>query len=135
MIKLFNKCPACGGEIVITECKCSSCQLQLRGEFQLSQFSQLSEDQLTFIRVFLSARGNLTEVERILGISYPTIRNKLDEINVALNKTMEKKSESSQAISSTLNEERRTILKKVAEGQLSTADALQKLQSQKGEKS
>jgi len=81
MQKLFNQCPACGGQLIITECKCPACQLQMRGEFQTGQLSSLSDETLTFIKVFLSARGNLTEVERVLGISYPTIRNKLDEIN------------------------------------------------------
>jgi hypothetical protein len=132
MIKLFNQCPACGGPIIITECQCASCQLQLRGEFELGQFSHLSDDQLTFIRVFLSARGNLTEVEKILGISYPTIRNKLDEINSALNQTAAKKPETARE-PPVRGEERRIILKKVAEGQLSTTEALQKLQEQKGD--
>jgi hypothetical protein len=132
MIKMFNQCPACGGPIIITECRCASCQLQLRGEFELGQFSHLSDDQLTFIRVFLSARGNLTEVERVLGISYPTIRNKLDEINSALNQTVAKKPEAARE-PPVRGEERRIILQKVAEGQLSTTEALQKLQEQKGD--
>ena len=55
----------------------------MRGEFLPGRFSTLGDDQLTFIRVFLRARGNLSEMERILGISYPTIRNKLEEINAA----------------------------------------------------
>jgi hypothetical protein len=132
MIKIFNQCPACGGPIIVTECRCASCQLQLRGEFELGQFSHLSDDHLTFIRVFLSARGNLTEVERILGISYPTIRNKLDEINSALNQTAAKKPEIARELP-VRGEERRLILQKVAEGQLSTTEALQKLQEQKGD--
>ena len=86
MQKLFNQCPACGSPLVITECKCPACQLQMRGEFQPGQLSNLSDETLTFIKVFLTARGNLTEVERVLGISYPTIRNKLDEINSILNR-------------------------------------------------
>ena len=133
MIKLFNQCPACGGSIIITECRCSDCHLQLRGEFELGQFSHLSDDQLTFIRVFLSARGNLTEVERVLGISYPTIRNKLDEINAALSRTNEKRPEAGQSARPDRDEERRAILQKVAEGRLSTAEALQILQGQKGD--
>ena len=63
MQKLFNQCPACGGQLVITECKCPACQLQMRGEFQTGQLSNLSDETLTFIKVFLSARGNLTEVK------------------------------------------------------------------------
>lgn len=133
MINLFNQCPACGGPVIITECQCLNCKLQMRGEFQLGQFSRLSEDQLAFIRVFLSARGNLTEVERVLGISYPTIRNKLDEINAALTRTGEKKAEDSREASSSQEEERQAILQKVADGQLSASEALEQLQRHKGE--
>lgn len=79
MQKLFNRCPSCGGQLLVTECMCTNSRLQMRGEFQLGQLSTLSDDELTFIRVFLTARGNLSEVERVLGISYPTIRNKLDK--------------------------------------------------------
>jgi hypothetical protein len=157
MINLFHQCPACGGQLLITECKCSQCQLQMRGEFQLGQFSRLSEEHLTFIRVFLTARGNLSEVERILGISYPTIRNKLEEINLALDKTDKtarenaksapsntaREAEEEKSIKTKLAEieaqpvnqmdaDRNEILQKVSEGKISAADALQKLKSLKG---
>jgi len=134
MIKLFNQCPACGGGIIVTECRCASCQLLLRGEFELGQFSHLTDEQLTFIRVFLSARGNLTEVERVLGISYPTIRNKLDEINSALNQVTTSRSEYTTENTPDREAERRAILLKVAEGDLSASEALRKLQEQKGDK-
>lgn len=138
MQKLFNRCPACGGQLIITECKCTDCQLQMRGEFQLGQLSSLSDDELAFIRVFLSARGNLSEVERVLGISYPTIRNKLDQINNALSRTDEaaelrqgKGSDASVIGLTPAEESRKDILQKVADGQLSPAEAVQKLQEEK----
>jgi hypothetical protein len=140
MTKLFNKCPACGGRIVLTECRCASCDLQLRGDFQLGPFAHLSEDQMAFVRVFLLARGNLTEVERTLGISYPTIRNKLDEINSALSEASQAKAATPQielpAVQKPAGSEddRREILKKVASGQFTPAEALEQLQKKLGEK-
>ena len=139
MQKLFNQCPACGSQLIITECKCPACQLQMRGEFQSGQLSSLSDEALTFIKVFLSARGNLTEVERVLGISYPTIRNKLDEINNILNRnnetiiipekpngiTAEKKAAS-------VEDMRKDILQQVSDGRLSPAEAVQKLKDLQG---
>lgn len=116
MQNMFDKCPACGGPLVITECQCSRCQLQMRGEFQPGRFFCLSAEQMTFIQVFLSTRGNLSEVERILGISYPTIRNKLDEINEILKRTGEAAKES-----------RKQILQDVADGKLSPVAAVEKL--------
>lgn len=135
MQKLFNQCPACGGQLIITECRCNNCQLQMRGEFQLGQQSNLSDDEMAFIRVFLSARGNLSEVERILGISYPTIRNKLDEINSVLNRTNENAELSQKNLNSApdtnsqtpVEESRIDILQKVADGKLSPTEAVQKL--------
>src|SRR5512142_917839 len=83
-MKLFEQCPSCGEPLVITECRCPNCQLTMRGDVTPNQFSSLSMDHLTFVREFLRARGNLSEVEKVLGVSYPTIRNKLDEINLTL---------------------------------------------------
>jgi len=113
----------------------------MRGEFRTGQFSSLSEDQLTFVKVFLRTRGNLSEVEKVLGVSYPTIRNKLDEINDALTRE-ETPSESNPgkrgnvagAISNPTDEARRAILQQVAAGELSAADAVQKLQGLQGAK-
>jgi hypothetical protein len=139
MQKLFNQCPACGGQLIITECKCPACQLQMRGEFKSGQLSTLSDDELTFIKVFLTARGNLTEVERVLGISYPTIRNKLDEINNILNRTDETTEIQQKKLSGTTetkqdsNEEtRKDILQQVADGRLAPAEAVQKLRELQG---
>jgi hypothetical protein len=141
MQKLFNQCPSCGGQLVINECQCTECRLQIRGEFRLGQFFTLSEEELTFIRVFLAARGNLSEVERVLGISYPTIRNKLDEINNALDRTAEdielrqgKSSETSNAGPKTVEESRKAILQQVADGKLSPMEAVEKLQDMSGER-
>ena len=139
VIKLFDKCPACGGLIMVTECKCTNCHLQMRGEFRTGELSTLSDDQLTFVKVFLRARGNLTEVEKVLGISYPTIRNKLDEINGTLNRadtTSETNSSqlpvNPEAKALPSDQERKEILRQVAAGELTAANALSKLQKTKG---
>ena len=139
MQKLFNQCPACGGQLIITECKCPACQLQMRGEFQPGQLSSLSDEALTFIKVFLSARGNLTEVERVLGISYPTIRNKLDEINNILNRNNETiiipekpTGSTAEKKAASVEDVRKDILQQVSDGRLSPAEAAQKLKDLQG---
>ncbi len=141
MIKLFEQCPACGGPLVITECRCSNCQLQMRGEFRVGVFSTLSEDQLTFVRVFLRARGNLSEVEKVLGVSYPTIRNKLDEINKTLDRAEAssaadpaKPAEAPGAKANPVEEARQAVLQQVASGRLSATEAVQKLRDLQGDK-
>ncbi len=82
--RLIGTCPVCTGAFRVTRLSCESCGAQLEGEFPLDRFSKLSDDQLQFIEVFLTSRGNIREVERVLGISYPTVRAKLDGIVEAL---------------------------------------------------
>lgn len=133
MIKLFEQCPACGGPLVITKCRCTDCQLEMRGEFKQGSFSTLPEDQLAFIRVFMRARGNLSEVEKVLGVSYPTIRNKLDEINKALDRegssvaADHNPGDETSSESNPVEETRRVVLQQVADGNLSALEAVEKL--------
>lgn len=122
MLKLFEQCPACGGQIVITEIQCANCHLKMQGEFTPGLFSTLSSDQLNFVRAFLRVRGNLSEMEKVLGVSYPTIRNKLEEINQTL-----ERAEQTPDTALSSNNERSAILNKVAAGELDAAQALELL--------
>ncbi len=123
MLKLFEQCPACGGPLVITEIQCSNCHLKMQGEFKPGLFSSLSDDQTTFVRAFLRVRGNLSEMEKVLGVSYPTIRNKLDEINQAL-----ERAEKAPAPVLAETSPRTAVLQKLAAGEIDVAQALQQLQ-------
>ncbi len=122
MLKLFEACPACGGSIVITEIRCANCHLKMQGEFTPGLFSSLSTDQLTFVRAFLRVRGNMSEMEKVLGVSYPTIRNKLDEINQTL-----ERAEASPQPSAETDSPRTAILNKLAAGEINAAEALEQL--------
>jgi hypothetical protein len=145
MLKLFEKCPACGGAVVITEIRCPHCQLVMQGQFTPGPFSALSDDQFAFIRAFLRVRGNLSELEKVLGISYPTIRNKLDEVNTVLDKAeaaaradLDSRGPAAESFSSAAGpepagqSERAAILQQVSAGVLSAAEAVQLLRSLKG---
>ena len=121
MLKLFEQCPACGGAIVITEIRCASCHLKMQGDFTPGLFANLSNDQLTFVRAFLRVRGNLSEMEKVLGVSYPTIRNKLDEINQALDRAEKIPEPSAQDTPRTI------ILNRLAAGEIDAAQALEQL--------
>jgi len=83
--KILNKCPVCGGKLYITKLECSKCKTVIENEFDLStRFEYLSSDQLNFVGTFLKNRGNIKDVEKELGISYPTVRAKLDDVLTAL---------------------------------------------------
>jgi len=80
----LGRCPVCGNRMNVTRLHCDSCDSTLDGCFDTCRFCQLSPDQQVFVDVFLRGRGNIKEVERELGISYPTVRSRLDGILEAL---------------------------------------------------
>ena len=73
-----NKCPACNGRILATEFCCDDCNTSIKGSFELPALACLSEEDDRLLKVFLSARGNIREVERCLNISYPTVKSRLE---------------------------------------------------------
>ncbi len=135
MLKFFDKCPGCGGALIITACECTECGLEMRGEFRPPQFAMLSDDQLTFVRHFLRARGNLSELEKVLGVSYPTIRNKLDEINKTLDAAEAAANHprpEAEADPDPAQSERQAILAQVSAGKLSAVEAVEMLRNLQG---
>ena len=84
MNKLITECPVCGGQLAVTHLRCGSCHTELSGEFTANEFARLPQDKLDFLRTFIACRGNLKEVEAELGISYPTVRGRLDQLIDAL---------------------------------------------------
>jgi hypothetical protein len=80
MRKILERCPSCGGELEVRGLHCASCDTDVHGHFTPCPFCRLTVEQATFLQLFVQSRGNLTEVEKTLGVSYPTVRGKLDEI-------------------------------------------------------
>jgi hypothetical protein len=76
---VIGRCPVCGDELAVTRLHCGSCNTQIEGRFQLGRFQRLTADQLAFVEVFVKNRGIIKDVEAELGISYPTVRARLDE--------------------------------------------------------
>jgi len=73
-------CPVCAGELTIARLHCRSCGTALEGEFGVGRFGRLDRDQMSLLESFLRSRGNLKEMERELGISYPTVRGRVDAL-------------------------------------------------------
>lgn len=90
---LISDCPVCSKQLRITRLQCTHCHTTIENEFELSNFATLSKEQLSFIETFLKCRGNIKEVEKELGISYPTVRGKLDDIISSLGYSTTKKVE------------------------------------------
>jgi hypothetical protein len=77
-------CPVCTGELTVTRLHCRSCGSALEGEFGVGRFGRLDREQMALLESFLRSRGNLKEMERELGISYPTVRGRVDALVRAL---------------------------------------------------
>lgn len=77
-------CPVCQNELSITRLHCRSCGTSIEGDFSVGRFGRLSREQMTILESFLRSRGNLKEMERELGISYPTVRGRVEALVRAL---------------------------------------------------
>src|SRR5216684_3963137 len=73
-------CPVCGHQLMLTRLGCQSCGTELSGLFEPCEFCGLSEEDRSLLRVFLASRGNMKDLERHLGVSYPTARARLDAL-------------------------------------------------------
>jgi len=77
-------CPVCAGELAISRLHCRTCGTTLEGEFGVGRFGKLNREQMALLESFLRSRGNLKEMERALGISYPTVRARVEALVQAL---------------------------------------------------
>jgi hypothetical protein len=73
-------CPVCAGELAVTRLRCGTCGTTIEGEFGVGRFARLGREQMQVLESFLRSRGNLREMERELGISYPTVRARVEAL-------------------------------------------------------
>jgi hypothetical protein len=109
----------------IRELYCAECDIQIRGHFapaEPSSFARLNDEQEAFLRLFVLSRGNLSDVERSLGVSYPTVRAKLDDLIAAISETQEEAAAPEPPLT------RSEILERVSDGRLSADDGMAMLQ-------
>lgn len=127
-------CPVCGEELAVTRLRCRNCQTTLEGLFSLGRFYYLTREQQEFIAVFVKCRGKIKDVEEELGISYPTVVARLDEVIAVLGfvvqppATAQAKETLTQAGMS--EDQRKLILDELSAGHLTSAEALALLQGQ-----
>lgn len=100
---------------------CPQCRSSLEGEFSPCRFCQMPAEQVEFVEVFLKCRGNIKEVEKELGISYPTVRNRLEGVIQALGFAPEKPDLRQQ------EENRAQILDALERGDIDPQDAIEQL--------
>jgi hypothetical protein len=124
MQALPSQCPICGGEIIVSRLHCRECDVTIDGRFSSRTFSQLTPQQMDFVETFVRLEGKITHMEKELGLSYPTIRNRLHEVIRALGYEPGGEEEES-ALSEA---EREKILNDLDEGKISYEEAIQRIE-------
>jgi hypothetical protein len=119
MQPLPSRCPICGGEIIVNRIHCRACETTLEGRFTSGPFSNLTPEQLSFVETFVRCEGKITRMEDEIGLSYPTIRNRLHEVIRALGY------EPGEEPLKTSDEERRRILEDLEQGHITYQEAMQ----------
>jgi hypothetical protein len=118
-------CPICQSELEIVRLHCNSCDTALEGHFAMGHFSNLTPEQLNFIFTFVRVEGRLNRMEQELGLSYPTIRNRLHEVIRTLGY------EPGKDESSDLNEETRsTVIADLEAGKITADQAMRILRGE-----
>ena len=79
-----SRCPVCRSEMEITRLHCSTCDTTIEGRFSGGPIAHLPSEHLDFIVTFVRCEGKINRMEQELGLSYPTIRNRLHEVIRAL---------------------------------------------------
>lgn len=85
MKRLPTACPSCGGRLEVRRLRCEKCETEVEGAYPLPPLASLSPDDQDFVLQFIKASGSLKEMAGLLGVSYPTVRNRLDAIIGQLN--------------------------------------------------
>ncbi|MBS3938628.1 MAG: DUF2089 domain-containing protein [Peptococcaceae bacterium] len=117
-------CPVCGEKFHVAKLDCHRCKSSLSGDFEPCRFCALTNEHKSFLEVFIKSRGNIKDVERELGISYPTVRSRLDNVLVALGFRVDATDERAD-----LPQKRKDILESLSRGELSADEAVKLLRS------
>lgn len=80
MAALVGQCPSCGGSLLVQRLWCEKCQLAVEGKMTMGTLARLQPEEQQFILEFVKASGSLKEIARRYGVSYPTVRNRLNEL-------------------------------------------------------
>lgn len=151
MNPILSKCPVCGGDLVVTRLHCPACETSIEGSFDpggstgqlqsaftaeqlkpLLPFARLSAEQLQFVLTFVRCEGRFNRMEDEMGLSYPTLRNRMNEIIRAMGyEPAREEAETAQraaAVPAGPNPgERQSILEMLSNGEIDLEEAKRRL--------
>ncbi len=127
--EVISTCPVCESQLHVTRLHCNTCGTTIEGEFNVGRFAHLGRDQMLLLEGFLRSRGNLRELERELGVSYPTIRGRVESLLRALGLSDGSTVPASDAAAESATEvgvdpaTRRDVLERLARKEITAEDA------------
>jgi hypothetical protein len=124
MKKLLIQDPVSGGDLYVSELANDESGIAIRGKFEIPRWAKLTEEQEQFLETFLRCRGMINSVERELGISYPTVKSRLESLLTALELSPVKEETVKKDKSA---EKKAKILEQLEKGEISAAQAKEKL--------
>ena len=126
-------CPVCANELSVTRLRCGECGTTIEGEFGVGRFGRLTREQLALLESFLRSRGNLRDMERELGISYPTVRARVEALVRALGFGPRDEAEATATAAATAADDiltgRRDILERLSRHELSAEQAAEAIRA------
>ena len=123
MYPVPTECPVCHDDLLVTRLVCRNCGTALEGRFTMGRLFQLTPEQLHFVEVFLRCEGKINRVQEELGLSYPTVRSRLEEVIRALGYEVGGEGEVD-------GERRQEVLERLARREISSEDALRLLEEE-----
>jgi hypothetical protein len=109
------RCANCNQPMFVTKVVCQTCSLVMEGEFEMPALARLSIEDQAFVAAFVRHHGSIKKMESLFDISYPTVKNRLNAIGAALDKSFE------------APEPNTIILEQLARGEISVNDALERM--------
>lgn len=113
-------CPVCSTRLALTRLSCPSCDTELSGGFTTCEFCVLTDEDRDVLRVFLASRGNMKDLERHLGVSYPTARARFDALLAKIGIDRAPAAPAPTKVE---------LMEQVARGEIDIDEALQRLES------
>ena len=121
MYPIPTDCPICHDDLLVTRLVCRNCGTVLEGRFTMGRLFQLTTEQLHFVEVFIRCEGKINRVQEELGLSYPTVRSRLEDVIRALGYEVGGKQEAG-------DERRQEILEQLARKEITSEEAFRMLQ-------
>ena len=119
--KMINNCPVCSSTLKATRLNCNTCGTVIENDFTLTKFDRLSSEQMEFAEIYIKNRGSIKDVEKELGISYPTVKAKLNDLIKAFGYNIEEEKRSNTG----------SVIDELERGEITPEEALKKINENK----